>query len=85
MKTKVIDFSVINKLLYAIRSKRDVCDITSISLANQNDSDIVAIPEYQLVIDAVKRQDTAVFVTGRAGTGKSTLIRFLTQNFRLPT
>jgi hypothetical protein len=63
VKTKIIDFSVINKLLYAIRPKQGTHDITSIRLANQDDSEIVVLPEYQLVIDAVNRQDTAVFVT----------------------
>lgn len=38
---------------------------------------IEIIPEYEFVLELVKNQCPATFVTGRAGTGKSTLIRFL--------
>lgn len=38
---------------------------------------IEIIPEYQFVLELVKNQCPATFVTGRAGTGKSTLIKFL--------
>lgn len=40
-------------------------------------SDIEVIPEYQFILEAVKEGCPALFVTGKAGTGKSTLIRFL--------
>ena len=40
---------------------------------------IEVLPEYQFVLEAVKRGCPAIFVTGRAGTGKSTLIRFLSE------
>lgn len=39
--------------------------------------DIEIIPEYERVIEEIKRGTPAIFVTGRAGTGKSTMIRFL--------
>lgn len=35
------------------------------------------LPEYEFVVELVKNQCPATFVTGRAGTGKSTLIKFL--------
>jgi len=38
---------------------------------------IEIIPEYEFVLELVKNQCPATFVTGRAGTGKSTLIKFL--------
>ena len=41
-------------------------------------SDIEVISEYQFILEAVKQGCPALFVTGKAGTGKSTLIRFLT-------
>lgn len=45
-------------------------------------SDIEILPEYQFVLEAIKNKCPAIFVTGRAGTGKSTLIRFLTSKIK---
>lgn len=41
---------------------------------------IEVIPQYQFVLEAIKNKCPAIFVTGKAGTGKSTLIRFITEN-----
>jgi ATP-dependent DNA helicase PIF1 len=41
-------------------------------------SDIEVLPEYQFILKAIQIKCPAIFVTGRAGTGKSTLIRYLT-------
>jgi ATP-dependent exoDNAse (exonuclease V) alpha subunit len=40
---------------------------------------IDVLPEYEFVLAAIRGECPAIFVTGRAGTGKSTLIRFLTE------
>ena len=40
-------------------------------------SDIELLPEYAFILKAVREKCPAIFVTGKAGTGKSTLIRFL--------
>jgi len=42
--------------------------------------EIQVLPEYEFVLAAIRTGCPAVFVTGRAGTGKSTLIRFLVGN-----
>ena len=41
-------------------------------------ADIEVIDEYQFVLDSIQQGCSAMFITGKAGTGKSTLIRFLT-------
>lgn len=41
---------------------------------------IEILPEYEFVLSAIANGCRVVFVTGKAGTGKSTLIRFLTVN-----
>ncbi len=41
-------------------------------------SDIEVLPEYKFILKAIEEKCPAIFVTGKAGTGKSTLIRFLT-------
>ena len=46
---------------------------------SQNQSEIEILPEYQFVVEAVKGGCPAIFVTGRAGTGKSTLIHYLSK------
>lgn len=43
------------------------------------ETEIIIIPEYNQVVEEIKRGTPATFVTGRAGTGKSTMIRFLLQ------
>ena len=43
---------------------------------------IEVLPEYQFVLEAIRGECPAMFVTGRAGTGKSTLIRFLTEQIK---
>jgi ATP-dependent exoDNAse (exonuclease V) alpha subunit len=45
-------------------------------------SDIEVLPEYKLVQTLVKQQFPLIFVTGGAGTGKSTFIRWLLQEFK---
>lgn len=37
-------------------------------------------PEYQTVFDAIARQDPFIFISGRAGTGKTTLVNYLRQH-----
>ena len=39
--------------------------------------EIEAIPEYKRALEAVLENESALFVTGKAGTGKSTLIKYL--------
>lgn len=57
-------------------SKRSSADKTK-------DADPIEIlPEYQFVLEAIKEGCPSIFVTGRAGTGKSTLIRFLSQKIK---
>ena len=48
-------------------------------------SDIEITPEYQAVIDAIERYDPYIFVSGKAGTGKTTLIAVSYTHLTLPT
>ena len=43
---------------------------------------VEVLPEYQFVLEAIGQGCPAIFVTGRAGTGKSTLIRFLSEKIK---
>lgn len=43
---------------------------------------IEVLPEYEFVLEAIRCECPVIFVTGRAGTGKSTLIRFLTEQIK---
>ncbi len=40
-------------------------------------SDIEITPDYETVIEAIERHDPYIFVSGKAGTGKTTLIGYL--------
>jgi ATP-dependent exoDNAse (exonuclease V) alpha subunit len=48
----------------------------------QNVQDIEILPEYEFIFKAIEERCPAIFVTGRAGTGKSTLIRYLTSKIK---
>ena len=48
----------------------------------QDISDIEILPEYQFILKAIEKKCPAIFVTGKAGTGKSTLIRFLSSKIK---
>ena len=43
---------------------------------------IEVLPEYEFVLEAIREECQSIFVTGRAGTGKSTLIRFLIEQIK---
>ena len=43
-------------------------------------SEIEITPDYQAVIDAIERHDPYIFVSGKAGTGKTTLIGYLREH-----
>jgi excinuclease UvrABC helicase subunit UvrB len=45
--------------------------------ANIQPSEIEITPDYQAVIEAIDRGDPYIFVSGKAGTGKTTLIGHL--------
>ena len=51
------------------------------SLADFDISSIDVLPEYELVRELIKSEFPLVFVTGGAGTGKSTFIKWLTSYF----
>lgn len=45
-------------------------------------SDIEITPEYRQILDWLNAKAPIIFVTGKAGTGKTTLIRYLKENFQ---
>ena len=47
------------------------------SIAISSSTEIEITPEYQAVLDAIERHDPYIFVSGKAGTGKTTLIAYL--------
>ena len=46
---------------------------------------VVVLPEYRAILDLVESGCPVIFVTGKAGTGKSTLIRYLRESTRKQT
>ena len=50
------------------------------SPAALDSSEIEITPDYHAVIDAIERGDPYIFVSGKAGTGKTTLIGYLREN-----
>jgi ATP-dependent DNA helicase PIF1 len=72
---KTADVAAISKALTPAREP------DAVTAAPPHDPEFIEIiPEYEFVLELVKNQCPATFVTGRAGTGKSTLIRFLSAN-----
>ena len=49
-------------------------------MANVANTEIEITPEYEAVIEAIDRGDPYIFVSGKAGTGKTTLIGYLREN-----
>jgi ATP-dependent DNA helicase PIF1 len=49
-------------------------------LPTQNPTAIEITADYQLVINAIERHDPYIFVSGKAGTGKTTLIGYLREH-----
>ena len=60
-------------------AQRSLRDPQSPKHATTNAEPIEVLPEYKFVLEAVSARCPAIFVTGRAGTGKSTMIRFLSE------
>lgn len=50
------------------------------TIAIPDSSTIEITPEYQEVIDAIERHDPYIFVSGKAGTGKTTLVGYLREH-----
>ena len=48
----------------------------------QKKSDIEVTPEYQQIFDWINAKAPIIFVTGKAGTGKTTFIQYLRENFK---
>lgn len=76
MDLKKVNLSQISKEIN--RPKQD----TDLSLGKQaiDDFDIESIeilPEYKLILNELEQKNTIIFVSGRAGTGKSTLIHYI--------
>ena len=55
---------------------------TNACASPNNTAPVEVIPEYRFILEAIENDCPAIFVTGRAGTGKSTLIRFLSRNIK---
>ena len=76
-KPRTINFSELSK---EINRPNDISKKLGKKLEIRTTSiDVIGVlPEYDFILKAVKEKCPAMFVTGRAGTGKSTLIHFLT-------
>ena len=55
---------------------------TDNNLQTNKSNQIEILPEYEFVLTAIENKCPAIFVTGRAGTGKSTLIGFLAEKLQ---
>src|SRR5450759_728016 len=73
---KPSNFSKVEKAIVPEQGKRQVKKFTS-TIAPP--SDIEILPEYKFIYEALQQGCPSLFVTGKAGTGKSTLIQWLCQ------
>jgi len=69
-----VDFSAVDRELAPVNAGRSA---SAPEPAREPEEKIDVLPEYEFVLEAIKAKAPAIFVTGRAGTGKTTLIRFL--------
>lgn len=81
MKRKT--FGQINNAVVTATGGAGPNHLRSIKSINRNDlSDIEVLPEYLYVKEMISRSIPLIFVTGGAGTGKSTFIKWLDNEFR---
>lgn len=71
------DFSAIEKTIIPEQGQRHEKTFTSTSLPPPDAIEV--LPEYQFILQALQAGCPSIFVTGKAGTGKSTLIQWLCQ------
>src|SRR5450759_2309795 len=79
---KPSNFSKIEKAIVPEHGKRQVKKYTS-TVAPLNDIEV--LPEYKFIYEALQQGCPSLFVTGKAGTGKSTLIPVSYTHLTLPT
>jgi hypothetical protein len=70
------DLSKIQNTIIPEHGKRQVKKLTSTSAPL---GDVEILPEYEFILQALQAGCPSIFVTGKAGTGKSTLIHWLSQ------
>ncbi len=73
------DFSALGKAIVPEDAKREDKTFTSYQPAIEG---IEVLPEYEFILQALKSGCPSIFVTGKAGTGKSTLIQWLCQQLQ---
>ena len=78
MPLVTVDFSKISENIHRpkesvnMNKKKEVFDEASIEI----------LPEYTAILGLVKQENQAIFVSGKAGTGKSTLIKYLVSKIK---
>jgi len=73
------DMSEIEKLIIPEQGERQDTTFTSYQAPME---DIEVLPEYDFILQALQAGCPSIFVTGKAGTGKSTLIQWLCQQLQ---
>jgi ATP-dependent DNA helicase PIF1 len=73
------DFSALEKAIIPEQGERQERTFTSYQAPMEN---IEVLPEYDFILQALQAGCPSIFVTGKAGTGKSTLIQWLCQQLQ---
>jgi ATP-dependent DNA helicase PIF1 len=73
------DFSALEKTIIPEQGERQDKTFTSYQAPME---DIEVLPEYDFILQALQAGCPSIFVTGKAGTGKSTLIQWLCQQLQ---
>lgn len=73
------DFSALEKTIIPEQGERQDKTFTSYQAPME---DIEVLPEYEFILQALQAGCPSIFVTGKAGTGKSTLIQWLCQQLQ---